>query len=494
MTTESLVLEQWGHLSIPSTHPGSSRWQSGHKSTCSPFTTARAQGDDPFTGSVWTRSQRTQGMPGIVHEKAASDQRARAWLAAPARPVYRRGVQAAELRPLSVGEKLDVAIKIYWRNALTLFRVVLLVVAPVQAVTALILASATPENETFLQPSFDPTQPGLDPTVTASEVWAFVAGILLVVVVSFIASTLATAACFKAVSDAYLGGEPNWRTSLAFAGRRLHSVLWISILGGLLAFGLVVAAGALTAALGLIDEVALILGVLLIIAAIVVATWVWIGWVVAVPAFLTEGTKGRRALGRSFGLVKGRWWRTFGLYLLANLLVGVVGNIIGSILTALQFTDIGDSFALSLIINAIGQTISAVITTPFIAAFIIVLYFDLRVRKEGFDLQLLAERIGLDPGSMRALRPLTDYLPPPRPAPGGSQPPFWPPPPGWQPDPQQTGGPAPAPSPHGPLWSGGAPPPPPGETPGHTPQRSTGPPFWPPPPGWEPPPDDSPQR
>ena len=47
-------------------------------------------------------------------------------------------MQAPELRPLSIGEILDVAIKIYLRNAWTLFRVVLFVVAPVEIVTALI--------------------------------------------------------------------------------------------------------------------------------------------------------------------------------------------------------------------------------------------------------------------------------------------------------------------------------------------------------------------
>jgi hypothetical protein len=401
-------------------------------------------------------------------------------------------VQAAELRPLSVGEKLDVAIKIYWRNALTLFRVVLVVVAPVQIITALILASAIPDAETvFGQPSLDPGQPAVDPTFEASEIWAFVAGIALIVIVSFIASTLATAACFKAVSDAYLGGQPNWKTSLAFAGRRLHSVLWISILGGLLTFGLIAAAGGLTALLGALDEMALWIGIPLLIAAFVVAVWMWIGWVAAVPAFLTEGTKGRRALGRSFRLVKGRWWRTFGLYLLANLLVGIVGNTIGTILTALQFTDVGESFAMRLTLDAIGQTVAAVITTPFIAAFIIVLYFDLRVRNEGFDLQLLAERVGLAPGSVGALRPMTDYLPQPRPT-GGSQPPYWPPPPGWQPD---TSPPPPAapPTQPAPLWSGGAAPsgPPPVDTEeSRPPDRSAQPPFWPPPPGWEPPPED----
>ena len=51
-------------------------------------------------------------------------------------------MQAPELRPLSIGEILDVAIKIYLRNAWTLFRVVLVVVAPVEIVSALIQASA----------------------------------------------------------------------------------------------------------------------------------------------------------------------------------------------------------------------------------------------------------------------------------------------------------------------------------------------------------------
>ena len=61
------------------------------------------------------------------------------------------------------------------------------------------------------------------------------------------------------------------------------------------------------------------------------------------------------------------------------------------------------------------------------------------VRKEGFDLQLLAERIGLAP------RPAGEYRPPPTatlgPAPvfsgEGEKPPFWPPPPGWKPASEQ---------------------------------------------------------
>jgi hypothetical protein len=70
------------------------------------------------------------------------------------------------------------------------------------------------------------------------------------------------------------------------------------------------------------------------------------------------------------------------------------------------------------------------LTTPAVAAFAIVLYIDLRVRKEGFDLYLLAQRLGVEPTEAGA-----QALLPPQPAvyADGEQPPFWPPPPGWKP-------------------------------------------------------------
>jgi hypothetical protein len=54
------------------------------------------------------------------------------------------------------------------------------------------------------------------------------------------------------------------------------------------------------------------------------------------------------------------------------------------------------------------------------------------VRKEAFDLQLLAERIGVAPRPEWKRAPLpASPLAPPRHE--GAQPPYWPPPPGWKP-------------------------------------------------------------
>ena len=78
-------------------------------------------------------------------------------------------------------------------------------------------------------------------------------------------------------------------------------------------------------------------------------------------------------------------------------------------------------------VATLAAIIAKSITTPFSAAYVTVLYFDLRVRREAFDLQLLAEHVGIDPpeGGPGLLEP-----PPPDPS---DAPPFWPPPPGWKP-------------------------------------------------------------
>ena len=300
---------------------------------------------------------------------------------------------APELRPLSIGEILDVAIKIYLRNAWTLFRVVLVVVAPVEIVSALIQASAAANsNDTATASSHD----------VALALSAIGAATLLGVV----ANTVATGASFKAVADAYLGEQPTWRSSLRFAFARIHSILWITLLGG----------------------IATVIG---LVFCIIPGVYLWIAFAVAVPVLLTEGVKGSKALGRSRALVRDRWWGTFGVVLLGTILAGVVSAAIGALAGLAGGTTDASSVA-GFLVNSVSGTLGSMISTPFTAAFVSVLYFDLRVRKEAFDLQLLAERIGLTAPPEGGYRPAPGPAPLPRPT-GGAAPPFWPPPPGWTP-------------------------------------------------------------
>jgi hypothetical protein len=169
---------------------------------------------------------------------------------------------------------------------------------------------------------------------------------------------------------------------------------------------------------------------------------------------LVEGAGPSRALGRSRELVRGRWWGTCGVAVVGYLLVSIVSLALTGLVVGVAFANPARNTVTGFALNTLAGTIGSMIATPAAAAFITVLYIDLRVRKEGFDLLLLARRLGVEraPG-----QELPSFLPEPPPA--GSQPPFWPPPPGWEPGPALP-----------------EPPPPPSDQP----------PFWPPPPGWKP--------
>ncbi len=278
------------------------------------------------------------------------------------------GVEVPELRPLRVAESLDVAIKIYLKHAGTLLKIVGFVVVPVQLLGALVIASTFPDAV-----SFDPqTPPSPGEPLDTTEFWALLAGSISIAILNVIATAIATGACLKAISDSYLGGEANWRDSLRFMRGRVASTVWITMLHTI------------------IPTIALA-------ALIAPGVWLWVAWSVAVPVLLMEGLKGRRALGRSFRLVRHRWWKVFGAIALGMLLALLLGGAIGAGFTFLLFTDLGDSTIMSLIVQTIANIITGVLTTPFQAALIAVIYFDLRVRKEGFDLELLAANVGAPP-------------------------------------------------------------------------------------------------
>ena len=316
---------------------------------------------------------------------------------------------APDLRPLRVGEILDVGIKVYTRNAKTLFKLVALVVIPVQIVGTLIIISTIPDALATPQNPFE-----LDPTTTAPpefetrEFLIYMAGILVVILLGFVSTVIATGACFKAVTDAYLGEQAEWRSSLRFTLRHFWPLVWLTFLGGF-------ATG---------------VGLLL---CLIPGIWLGIVWSVATPVLLTEGLRGPKALGRSFNLVTPRFWAAAAVIVVSYLIRTVLNGAIGGGVTALAFTDLGQNLFLTQTLSGVAGAIAAIIATPFQAAVTAVLYFDLRVRKEGFDLQLLAQRMGTPhPETAHAA-----LLPPPIPqtAPAYGTPPGIPPPPGYAPAP-----------------------------------------------------------
>ncbi len=341
-------------------------------------------------------------------------------------------MSAPALRPLRVGEILDASIKIYTSNARTLIGLAAVVVVPVQILTGLVLLSIIPNSSDL---------PGgiaaLGSTQPAADQAARTGASLLLDVAGLIAGLLVSAACVKAVSDVYLDQPTGFRASLRFALRRLPSLLWLTIVMSLL---LVIA----------------------FFAFVVPGIYLYGAWALSTPVLLIEGTKGYKALRRSRALVRGRWWPTSAAIVLATVFVGVFAAIFQGVLLAIVFST-SDSVVVGVALVTIAGAIASVIAQPFQAAVRTVLYYDLRVRKEGYDLEVLAGQLGIDSAAL----PGPAYLGPDSVGrPGG--PPFWPPPPGWAPPDGGAlagSGPAPLPPP---------PPPPPATAPADEPPSPFG--------------------
>lgn len=290
-------------------------------------------------------------------------------------------MDASRLRPLGIGEILDVAIKVYRARFATLITVVAVVVAPVQFLAALISLSAEPENL--------PTDPeGFSAeTFEVADLIGFVAATAIVGLLAVLASQFATAVSLRIVSSAYLGQEEDRKRSLAFAATKLGPLMRLLGLFFLLA----------AAAIAVIVVAALIaipLGVIVGLAFLPVFIYFAVSWSLAIPPILLEEKKAWGAMKRSRELVKGRAGAVFGTLVVSMILTGIVGGVFEAILVPA----VGgmDNEVASAMLTGIASTLAACLTTPFSAAVIAIVYFDLRVRKEGFDLELLAQTLGTE--------------------------------------------------------------------------------------------------
>ncbi|HZA39384.1 MAG TPA: hypothetical protein VFA00_02030 [Actinomycetota bacterium] len=270
-------------------------------------------------------------------------------------------MRVPELRPLAVGEILDVSIKLYLHHALILIKIVAIFVVPISLLSFLVILSAAPDG-TFVREGqvFVPTEDDLN---------SLLAGSFFAVLLGGVGTLLATGAAFRAVGDAYLGRTPDAGRSLSFAGRRFFSFLWVSIL-------VIIVIG---------------IGFLLLV---VPGIYLMVALSVTVPALLLEDVRGGKALSRSRELVKGRWWPALGTLLLGIVLIpAVVSFVIDLLFNAVLIGDV-DGVTSFFFLGSIADILNGIITTPIQVAVVTVLYFDLRVRKEGFDLELLARQIG----------------------------------------------------------------------------------------------------
>ncbi len=137
-----------------------------------------------------------------------------------------------------------------------------------------------------------------------------------------------------------------------------------------------------------LGAVFIIVGLLLTIPGIVVAIWLGVRWFSGAYAVVIEGKGPIAGLVRSWNLVTGSWWRVFGIGLVFAIVIIVAAMVISIPIGIVGGIAGGEEGAG--IVGAIVGGLATVVVTPFAYIAGVLIYFDLRVRKEGFDLDALA--------------------------------------------------------------------------------------------------------
>lgn len=312
------------------------------------------------------------------------------------------GAIRPRLRPLSLSELLDTAIRLYFANLGTLVKAALVVVVPVQVVSTVLTADYT------LSSLDTETGAATTPREALDEVDRYLGSLATSALLHLCAVLLVTAACLRAIATAYLGQPVGWRASLSFARERGTAVLELALL-----YILGVGAGTLLFA--------------------VPGIWLYVAWAAAMPLLLIEGGRGAAALRRSFWLVGGRWWRTFGAVLVGFVLGTIISTVAqGIFVVAIALGEGSD--AVVLVLSALAGICGLAFGAPLQAVLLTLVYLDLRVRREGLELDRLARELGVappeldDPSESPAPEAAVTLARPDEPSAPGPPPP----PPGWR--------------------------------------------------------------
>lgn len=263
---------------------------------------------------------------------------------------------------MTVGDILDGTFKLFRANLGTLVVIVAVLVVPVQLVAAYFthnLLGGASILSAFSQAGAIRSS-GLG---GGSSTW-------VLLVVNSIMLVLVAGAMSRVVAASYLGDELPPGPAIRTVAGRLGALLVAWLLAHILiivGFALIIIPGLLLMAL----------------------------FVPLVPVIVVEGLGPLAGMRRSWRLAKRRVWEVMGIALLVGLVASVLGFSLGLIPQAAGLL-VGLHYGW--ILYGIGRSLTELVVLPVTAIGATLIYFDLRIRTEGFDLAVMATRLG-DPGS-----------------------------------------------------------------------------------------------
>jgi membrane-anchored glycerophosphoryl diester phosphodiesterase (GDPDase) len=208
------------------------------------------------------------------------------------------------------------------------------------------------------------------------------------------------------------------RESISAAAGRFGSWLGMSLLRGLaylaLLLALVLPSVLLAFAADNFDRESttaafVVLGItcLLLLAMLVIMILVFIlqtRWVVSTPSLVIEQLRARQSLRRSWRLTRGKFWRSFGVMFVLGVIALIVLSLPNFAIQMVAMFGTERTALWSAAGSAFGTILSS-LYVPLSAAAFVVLYYDLRVRRENLDLDVRVRQLEAEMVSSEEAQP-----------------------------------------------------------------------------------------
>lgn len=263
------------------------------------------------------------------------------------------------LRPMTIPDILDGALRAWKLAPALLAGIAAVFVVPPQVLLGVL--SRHDVGDVSLSQVFDDAFTATGPSDVESGFGS--AMFFLTLVVQGIALAFATGAVARVVTGWYTGHDTTFGAAVRAALRRSWALVLAWVLVHLVEAGF---------------------ALLLLVPAVVPMTW----FAVTSAAVTCEGASGTAAMRRSYRLTT----RRFGAVLVVCLLTAAVDVVLSASLTAIGALYIELDLPIAWFVNLLVASGALLVTTPFVAAAVTLLYLDLRVRTEGLDIELAASR------------------------------------------------------------------------------------------------------
>lgn len=303
----------------------------------------------------------------------------------------------ADLRPMSLGELLDRTFTFYKQNFWLFISVSAI---PLSVMLLVSLAS----NTLRTQQAMALQNPN---AVTPSAVGSFLGVTSIIFILSLLTVGAAQAATVFAISDLYLDRPATVRGSFGRAGMKFLRVFLILFLFFLMAMVLLFCGAIAGGILGAIAGTPVLVFVGMVIVGFIGA-YFYCRLSVTIPAAMIEDVGVWRSVGRSIDLTRGYAGQAFLIFLLVITILLIWTVILQFLFFGSIFSAILKHQALNMATTILYQIISfvgQVLIAPIWTVAFSLMYYNLRVRKEAFDVQHLMASIGTPttPGTSPAI-------------------------------------------------------------------------------------------